>query len=512
MSTENNQKDTECMVYDTLVKEGKMNLPTDLEDEQTSQLYTSNGSVAPEVIARMLTELLPYQERFKSIMLKDKEEAKEKRRVIAVVLTQKTAIFVRHDGFLYVYDDRIYRKVGGCTEVCGILRELCENAGRVIPHLDCSAKSVKEIYAEIEQTAKTVDYPPDIAKLIAFRNGILNLDTMKLEEFSPGRFITSMIDVNWTGQKKDCLNFDEMIDTYVQDDEPLKERLLQVLCVCITNEIVKKIFCFLGVSHSGKSFLVNFLLSLYAGEGDAFHVLQPNDFQRQFSTSMIHGKSIITCMDMEETSLNPRVAATLKSISGHDRINFELKHKNGGHPFMSRAHVVLCSNYDIMTKKEDAAFRKRKLVIPFEHQFMGDEVQPEELMKQLEGEKEAIVYKLVQTFLELRKNQFKFSGGKEHDSYVPKNDTLVTEEASFQAFYREMVEETSSDKEYVFLSDLYKAYQEFEKEYDVFRFSGENAFAKCAKRFLDQKHERKRREDGNGNPQSCYLGIRLKSI
>ena len=490
-----------------------MNLPIDSEDEQMNQLYVSNGSVALKVIAKMLAELLPYQERFRSTMLKDKEEAKEKRQVIAVVLTQKTSIFVRHDGFLYWYDGKIYRKVGDRIEVCGILRELCENAGRVIPHLDCSAKSIKEIYAEIEQTAKIVDYPPDIAKLIAFRNGILNLDTMKLEAFSPGRFITSMIDVNWTDEIKDCPHFNEMLNTYTPRDKILKERLLQVLSVCITNEIVKKIFCFLGVSHSGKSFLVNFMLSLYAGEGDAFHVLQPNDFQRQFSTGMIHDKSIITCMDMEETPLNPRAAATLKSISGHDKINFELKHKNGGHPFMSRAHVILCSNYDIMTKKEDAAFRKRKLVIPFEHQFMGDEVQPEELMEQLEGEKEAIVYKLVQTFIKLKSKNFEFSGGTKYDSYVPKNDMLVTQEASFQAFYMEMVEETDSDKDHVFMIDLYKAYQEFEKEYNVFQFSGDNAFAKCARRFLDKKYKRKRHsEEENGNPRSGYLGIRLKSM
>jgi hypothetical protein len=61
-------------------------------------------------------------------------------------------------------------------------------------------------------------------------------------------------------------------------------------------------------------------------------------------------------MDMEATPLNARATATLKNISGHDLINFELKHTNGGHTFVSRAHVILCSNYSVTTQMEDAAF------------------------------------------------------------------------------------------------------------------------------------------------------------
>lgn len=510
------------MLFDELMKKGEINMqsnqipttenngvfvPTAPITHEAPCIYTTNNSVDMQLLGQIINCFMLPDYKWARVN-SGSEYLNYKLGLVSHVLTQIIPIFVRHDNFIYRFNGKIYIKVINSEECYPMIREICENVARVIPGLECSFNNVIKVFNEITQKAMFVNYPDNIHNLIVFNNGILNLLTMELEPFRAGTFITNMVNVDWTFNYE-CPNFERLLNVYTQGDNVLKERLLEALGVCLTNDIVKKIICFLGVSHSGKSFLVCFLLSLINDE--AIYVLQPNDFERQFATSMIHEKSIIACMDMEASPLNTKATATLKSISGHDKINFELKHANGGHTFVSRAHVILCSNYSISTIKEDAAFEMRKLIVPFDHRLNEEAVPPDILMQTLAVEKSAIAALLIQAYLRLKNRNYDFSGGTAYDSYVPMNGLAMSRDASFQAFINQMCRFTNSDEDFVFTSDLYAVYQIFAEQMGGFVFSGYNAFAKYANSFFgDSKHDRKYR-NGNPNAESCYKGVVLNN-
>lgn len=131
------------------------------------------------------------------------------------------------------------------------------------------------------------------------------------------------------------------------------------------------------MTNSGKTFLLSFLMRLF--NNSATVTMQPNDLGRQFAPSMVYGKSLCCCMDMDSAPLNTKATAFLKGISGADMLSAEFKGENGSVPFQSRAHIINASNYDITTKMPDAAFDMRKLVIPFKHR-LTDNAEPFEVL------------------------------------------------------------------------------------------------------------------------------------
>lgn len=274
------------MLFDELIKKGDINMqsnqlsttenngvfiPTAPITPKVPCIYTTNNSVDMQLLGQIINCFIPCYQWARDNS--GSEYLNYKLGLVSHVLTQIIPVFVRHDNFIYRFNGKIYIKVINCEECYPMIREICENVAKVISGLECSARNVIRIFEEITQKAMFMSYPDNIHNLIVFNNGILNLSTMKLEPFCAGIFITNMVNVDWTFNCE-CPNFERLLNVYTQGDNVLKERLLEALGVCLTNDIVKKIICFLGGSHSGKSFLVSFLLSLINDE--SIYVLQPN--------------------------------------------------------------------------------------------------------------------------------------------------------------------------------------------------------------------------------------------
>ena len=119
-----------------------------------------------------------------------------------------------------------------------------------------------------------------------------------------------MIHADWLAENKACPEYEKVINTYTNHEAPLNKRINEVLGVCLTNDMVKKLFCFLGVTNSGKTFLLSFLMRLF--NNSATVTMQPNDLGRQFAPSMVYGKSLCCCMDMDSAPLNTKATAFLK--------------------------------------------------------------------------------------------------------------------------------------------------------------------------------------------------------
>lgn len=314
-------------------------------------------------------------------------------------------------------------------------------------------------------------------------------------------------------ENKACPEYEKVINTYTNHEAPLNKRINEVLGVCLTNDMVKKLFCFLGVTNSGKTFLLSFLMRLF--NNSATVTMQPNDLGRQFAPSMVYGKSLCCCMDMDSAPLNTKATAFLKGISGADMLSAEFKGENGSVPFQSRAHIINASNYDITTKMPDAAFDMRKLVIPFKHRLTDNAEPFEVLMNKLEREKAAIVRKLILAYKALKDNHYEFSDseeGESYDSYVPPMAVSRSTSKSLDFFFTACYVRTENDDDYIFTEDMYADYKEYAlDESYAYCFPNYDAFAKAVRAELQLKSGRKRKSS-DANPKRCYLGIKRKAL
>ena len=469
--------------------------------------YITNNSVTPETAYLFFMAVEKYKY---NVRMYHNDDFKLKVvELIAFILTQEIKIIVRHDRWLYFYNGKIYEQCPSKDVLLVKIRELCENAGLVWSNFRCDCYTPAQVYDNVKQLAPELDYPLDISSYIVMNNGILNLSTNLLEPFLPGRFITNMIVVDWNPDADSCPVFDSIIHTYTQGDNILADRILEALGVCLTNDAVKKYICFLGITNSGKSFLLSLLLSLLNDQSVA--IMQPNDFDQRFAASMVYGKSVCACMDMDAAPLNTKATAFLKSASGFDIMGAEFKRENGLVMFRSRVHVILCSNFDVVPEIPDAAMDNRKLVIPFQYRLTDDVVPFETLMNSLEVEKPAIVNKLVKAFLRLRANNYEFSGTDSwYNSYVPPKPVSFSAEDSVDMFLKDQYYITNDPGMYEFTDDMFEHYQAYSAEHEgMHRFSGYDAFSKTLKTIPYIEWQRMRKNNHN-NPQSCYSGLVYK--
>ncbi|MDD5924057.1 MAG: DUF5906 domain-containing protein [Clostridia bacterium] len=469
-------------------------------------LYNTNGSLPEKVrdlFAACVCEYKPIPNRDEKI------DTTEIINAISNLLTQKLRIIVRHDDNLYFYNGHIFIVYPDTKALLPAIREFCEIASSMWGNFRVHSGIVKAILSNISQTACETDSQSDIHKYVVFRDGILNLETGFFYQNTPDFFITNMIDAYWNTNEIYCPFFDKLIDDYTCSDYVLRDRLLEALGLCLTNDIVKKIICFVGVTNSGKSTLVNFLLELH--NASSVVTMQPNEFDRQFALSRIYEKSIIACMDMEAKPLSERATAILKNISGHDRVGAEFKYRNGCKLFVSRAHVILCSNYAIRSYKEDIAFKERLLIIPFTKRIEENGLSLDYIMDQLKREKNAIVKKLIYAYVRLKQNNYIFSGTNgNYDEYIPNNISYSNDvEDDFTSFLREHIIFTGCREEYVFTDELFEYYQNYAKAYGKTLFLNFDAFSKCASKLIKSEKSKKRRSKYS-NPQACYFGVKLR--
>lgn len=503
--TNTQEKSISAIFKETNESDGTNNISCDIVES-----FRTNGSVDYTVAKRFWNEAKKYTEFFKNPTLSKKEIEEAAAKTIANCLTQNSKIIVRNDRWYWFHNGKHFERCNDAELGCKI-RELSENLSHVWKSFTCTSTTVRKVLRHVQEVAVKVKHPDDIRKYIIVENGILNLDTLELEEFTTDKFITNMVNVKWDKNDTKCPAFDKIIKKYTGNDAVLAERLIEALAVCLTNDYVKRLFCLTGVTNSGKSFLLNFLLKLI--NIDSTVTMQPNDFKRQFAPSMVYGKSLCCCMDMDAAPLGSKATAFIKGVSGFDILSAEFKGENGCVSFQSRAHIINASNFDIVTKTPDMAFDMRKLVIPFRYKLTDDAEPFEELMSKLMGEKSAIFTKLILAYRRLKDNNYVFSGtGDWYDTYVPPTKTSTSVDNSLQAFLDNCCIITENKEDFEFTEDLFDAYKNFaySKKDEIYWFQSLDAFSKAAKNYFSLTPARKR-NDRDSNPKRCYLGIKLKT-
>lgn len=274
-------------------------------------------------------------------------------------LFDKFAIFlknnchiVRINNQLHIYQDGIY--VQGESEIEAMMIEH-------IPDLNRSKRSEILSYLDIliRNNTKTAD-----AKMIAFTNGIYNIETDEFTDFSPDIVITNKIHHRYNPDAYHEL-LDITLDKLSCDDKSVRALLEEAVGYSFyrRNEL-RKSFILTGDKKNGKSTYLAVLKEVLGDDNTA--ALDLAELSERFSSASLFGKLANIGDDIgDEFIANP---AMFKKIVSGDRIKGENKGQKEFffNPFCK---LFFSANNIPRIKDKSGAVIDRLIIIPFDAKF-----------------------------------------------------------------------------------------------------------------------------------------------
>ena len=258
----------------------------------------------------------------------------------------------RINGQLHIYRDGAYED--GLKKIEGEML-------KIIPDLTQARRN--EVLAYID-VVKQANEPPADAHLIAFKNGVLNIETNELLAFSPDYVITNRIDHNYDPDAYSEL-LDHTLDRLACGDASIRALLEEMAGYCFyrRNEL-RKAFILIGDKANGKSTYIAMLQTMI-GEQNAAS-LDLKELSERFKTAELFRKLVNLGDDIDDEFI-ANTAIFKKLVSG-DRLSAERK---GQDPFefSNYSKFVFSANTLPRVKDKTGAVLDRLIVIPFNAHF-----------------------------------------------------------------------------------------------------------------------------------------------
>lgn len=263
---------------------------------------------------------------------------------------------VKINGQLHVYKDGVY--VNGDEE---IEAQMIEH----IPNLNFSKRNevIRYLNLLVRNNSQVAN-----ANLIAFKNGIYNVETDELEEFNPSKIITNKIDFNYNPKAYSEI-LDKTLNKLACDNDDVRKLLEEAVGYCFyrRNEL-RKAFILTGDKKNGKSTYLTMITKLLGEENTSS--LDLKELSDRFSPASLFGKLANIGDDIgDEFIQNP---AMFKKIVSGDRIKGENK---GQKEFFFNPYckLLFSANNIPRIKDKSGAVIDRLVIVPFDAQFSPDD-------------------------------------------------------------------------------------------------------------------------------------------
>ena len=352
---------------------------------------------------------------------------------------------IRINNQLHIYKDGIY--VPGQTEIESAMIQH-------IPGLSRAKRAEVMSYLDILIRQNT---PVADAKMIAFRNGLLNLQDNSFVSFTPDHIITNIIPWDYNPNAYFELT-DKVMNNISCQDKEIRSLLEEMVGYCLfrRNELGKA-FILTGEGANGKSTFLNMLKHLLGKKN--LSVLDLKKLDDRFSTVMLFGKLANIGDDISDEFVTD--AASFKKIVTGETIDAEQK---GQPKFDFEPYVKLifsANNIPRIGKGRDSgAILRRLVIVPFNARFeegqpgfmpfIGDDLKSQESMEYL------IQIGLTGLKRVLSKRQFTKSEAmqRELDEFEETNNPVL-------GFFREADGDEEIRIENEPTNEVYKHYQEY---------------------------------------------------
>lgn len=270
---------------------------------------------------------------------------------------RQTDHIINLNGNLHIYRDGVY--MTGNKEIEHIMI-------RHLPGLsDARRREVIKYLALICDAAKPAD-----ARYIAFKNGIYDVVTDSMMDFTPDLVITNKIPWDYRSDAANAL-VDKILDNLSCNDPAIRSLLEECIGYCFyRHSEMSKAFILIGEKSNGKSTFLD-LVKAVLGEENVSS-LDLKELGDRFSTSMMFGKLANIGDDIGDDFMQGNKVATFKKVASGNYMKAERK---GQDPFNFSPYVKLLFSANRIPRMKDktGAVLRRLVIIPFNAVFTRSE-------------------------------------------------------------------------------------------------------------------------------------------
>lgn len=352
----------------------------------------------------------------------------------------ETHHIIKINSQLHLYRDGIY--VGSREDI----------EAEMITHIpNLSQNKRKEVMSYIDISIRN-NTPLADANYIAFKNGVYNLDTDELLDFSPDIVLVNRIPYDYNPDAYSEI-VDHTLDKLACNDETVRDLLEEAVGYCFyrRNEL-RKSFILVGDKSNGKSTYLDMIRTLLGNSNIAS--LDLKELNERFKTAELVGKLANIGDDIGDEFI-PNPAIFKKIVSG-DRLNVE---KKGTNPFEfdNYSKMLFSANNIPRIKDKSGAVISRLIIVPFDAQISVDDEDFDPYIKYKLRQPECMEYLIMLGLDGLRRvlDNAKFTTSekvqKELEEYEETNNPILM-------FFKEFDVETIENEP---TKEVYKRYNEF---------------------------------------------------
>lgn len=332
---------------------------------------------------------------------------------------------------------------------------------------------------------------------VCLKNGVLNLETLEIEEHSPKYFFVNRVNAIYD-KEADCPMIKTFFSQIVNEENVIL--LQELIGYCLYKEhFIHKAMMLVGAGANGKSTFLNLLKEFLGHENIASVPLQFLEFNR-FAVSSLHGKLANIFADLSSKALSG--TSIFKMLVGQDYVPAERKFKEQFF-FTNYAKMLFSANQIPKSPEDTNAFFRRWIIINFPNEFYKNA--DKTLIKKISTEEE--LSGLLNFAIEglkriLEQGDFSLTKSLEEvrEQYIRMSDSVG-------AFEMDVV--LSSPDDYVEKKELYTRFCDYcrEKSYPI---EAENTFHKeLQKKVRVEDYRPLLEKDGKKIRVQCWKGIRL---
>ena len=257
---------------------------------------------------------------------------------------------------LHIYKDGIY--VDATSEI----------EAQMIKHISLLSKSKRtEVLSYLDILIRDNQTMSD-ANYIAFKNGIYNISTRKLEPFTPDIIITNKINFDYDPSAYSDIT-DKTLDKIACGDPTIRALLEECIGYCFYRRSeMRMAFILTGDKNNGKSTYLSLIEHLLGHEN--ITSLDLGELGDRFRTAQLVGKLACIGDDIgDEFIANPNI---FKKLSAGNPVTVERKGKDP-FDFSNYAKLLFSANDIPKIKDRTGAVLSRLIIIPFDAKFSADD-------------------------------------------------------------------------------------------------------------------------------------------
>lgn len=223
----------------------------------------------------------------------------------------------------------------------------------------------KEVLSQIVLKAKECNNTNTNRHLIAFKNGVYNIATQKMQPFSKEYIIPNKIEWNYNPDAY-CKDIDVLFDNIADNDPEIRARLEELIGYSMYRSLEKQVAAILvGGGSNGKSTYTKIIRHLL-GEGNCAAVELAALSNDRYAPADLYGK--LVCMGDDISGEYISDPSTFKSITSGETIRAQQKYQQAFN-FSSYATPIFSTNNVPRIKNCDGGVKRRMMIIPFLHRF-----------------------------------------------------------------------------------------------------------------------------------------------